>query len=218
MAKALRDIVIDNGADTVKLAVSPEKISLTEDSKVNIVNILNLGDISVMGNRSVKKLSFSTFLPAMNSIFFAGEEPQSILEKLFRMKNSKKVCKVYFSEEKVSNDYYLTSVKAAYSGTHGDIDIDLNFDEFRPTNIPSTATNRAVNDETGLKDRQGKPVVPKDYLPVAGEELYDVADRFRRSPEALRELLTVNSEDVFSDFGENLRERRLLLPRSWGVH
>ena len=50
-----------------ELAVNPPELTVTQESKDRTIDLLNVGEVNVAGNRGLIKVTISTFLPDAGS-------------------------------------------------------------------------------------------------------------------------------------------------------
>lgn len=50
--------------------IPPMDLRIESGQEINIVNIIDLGEKTIIGNRKVNKINFSTFIPGLKSPFF----------------------------------------------------------------------------------------------------------------------------------------------------
>ena len=56
--------------DPFIFVIPPSDFKVTSSQNSEVVKILDVGEVALIGERNIKKVSFSTFLPAKKSKFF----------------------------------------------------------------------------------------------------------------------------------------------------
>ena len=74
-----RSVMLETDDGRWELPVNPKEISVTQDSKDKTIDLLNVGEFNVPGNRGLIKISLSTFLPDSSSPFYKGVDPEQII-------------------------------------------------------------------------------------------------------------------------------------------
>lgn len=81
-----RSVMLETDDGRWELPVNPKEISVTQDSKDKTIDLLNVGEFNVPGNRGLIKISLSTFLPDSSSPFYKGVDPEQIISSVKKAK------------------------------------------------------------------------------------------------------------------------------------
>ncbi len=169
-------IVTDDGR--YKLPVNPSEISVTQDSKDKTIDLLNVGEVNVVGNRGLIKITLSTFLPDENSPFYQGILPEQIIQSIKKAKNGKKRVRIIITGTDINTLFTIASVSETYKEGQRDIYISWSFVESRDLNTGSVASFVRRYTETNLCTRHTKNIIPKVVVVIAGDTMWDMAKRF----------------------------------------
>lgn len=143
------------------LPVTPESYSVETSQNNQTVNIVSLGDLNLMGNKGLKKLSFGSFFPSSNvhggyQTQAAFREPWVLCNKIMNWKNNKKIVRVIITETNINAEFLIDEFGYEQKDGSGDVYYTLSFSEYvRPKiklkvgNVVSLANNRGTKqDET----------------------------------------------------------------------
>lgn len=197
-------IVTDDGR--FELAVNPRELSVTQDSKDKTIDLLNVGELNVPGNRGLIKVSISTFLPDGSSHFNrAGIAPESMILVLKKAKNGKRPVRIIISGTDVNTQFTISSMADTYKEGQQDIYVAWSFIESRDLNTQPVASWVKRYTETEICARNTANSVPKTVVAVAGDSLWNMARRFYDDGERWKDIAAANglTEDNLSG-GERL--------------
>lgn len=169
-------LVTDDGSFT--LDVNPREISVTQQSKDKTVDLLNVGEVNVKGNRGLIKTSLSTFLPASGSHFNkSGAAPGEIVQAVRKAKNGKRPVRIVISGTDVNAKFSVSSMEEKYVEGQEDIYINWSFTEDRELNMAAVASYTGRYTDTGLAARPEERSIPKSVTLKQGDSLWNIACR-----------------------------------------
>ncbi len=148
----------------IELEVNPSEFSVSESMNNTTVNISELGTVNIPGNRGLKEISISTFLPASRSPFYGGESVKSIMKLIERWKENKTVVRIIVSGDDINMRALVESTTETYKEGQKDVYINWKFRQYRGVYVPtvqSVAGMIAVQDPA-LEAR------PEEGQPAAG--------------------------------------------------
>ena len=108
--------------------VPPLDLKIESGQDVQIFKIIDLGEKTLIGNRKVEKISFSTFFPAMKSPFFnfvLSTTPTNCMETLKKLKNDKEKLTLIIPEFNIFFKCYIQTLYFSVTERTGDIDIEI---------------------------------------------------------------------------------------------
>lgn len=172
--------LIGTGA-SYELTVNPRELSVTQTSGNKTINLLNVGEVVIAGNRGTIKTVINTFLPAPNSPFYKGQNPEELITRIKQWKNGRQPLRIIISGTDVNTMFLVEGMEEKYKEGQYDIAVNWSFVEYRVLNVPATATTAFVNNinrpET-LKSRTGKIEIPKKTTVRVGDSLWGYAIRY----------------------------------------
>lgn len=197
-------IVTDDGQ--FELDVNPGELHVTQDSKDKTIDLLNVGEYNVQGNRGLVKVSLSTFLPDIGSHFNkSGTSPETMILAIKKAKNGKRPVRVIISGTDVNTQFTVSNTDEAYKEGQTDIYVSWSFVENRDLNTQPVASWVKRYTETDICVRNTANSVPKTVVAVAGDTLWNMARRFYDAGERWKDIAAANglTEDNLSG-GERL--------------
>lgn len=197
-------IVTDDGR--FELDVNPRELSVTQDSKDKTIDLLNVGEFNVQGNRGLIKVSLSTFLPDGSSHFNrTGTAPESMILSLKKAKNGKRPVRIIISGTDVNTKFSISSMVETYKEGQPDIYVAWSFVESRDLNTQPVASWVKRYTETEICVRNTTNSIPKTVVAVVGDTLWNMARRFYDDGERWKDIAAANglTEDNLSG-GERL--------------
>lgn len=199
MGKTRSVLIIADGS-RFELAVNPREISVTQDSKDKTIDLLNVGEVNVPGNRGLVKVSLATFLPDQDSPFYTGNAPETMIQTVKKAKNGKKPLRIIISGTDVNTLFTISSMNEIYKEGQADIYISWSFVESRDLNTGQVASWVRRYTETGLCYRNTSNTVPKIVTAINGDTLWSLARRYYGDGARWKDIAAANglSEDRLS--------------------
>ncbi len=138
MKTRLHFIILHNSIPFV-FVVPPKDLRITCGQSTESINIIDFGEKIKIGEKRADKISFSTFLPHINSHFYTPLKnplpPIAGIELLKNWKKNKYKVKFIIPELGVYYVAKIEEVTANVSDLTGDIDISISLVEDRQQNI-----------------------------------------------------------------------------------
>ena len=180
-----------------ELAVNPPELTVTQESKDRTIDLLNVGEVNVAGNRGLIKVTISTFLPDAGSPFYTGYAPESLIMAMKKAKNGKKTVRIIISGTDVNTLFKVSSVGETYKEGQADSYVSWAFVESRELNTQQVASWVRRYTQTGLCIRNTSNSIPKAVTALSGDTLWDMARRYYDDGERWRDIAAANgmSED-----------------------
>ena len=112
--------------------IPPMDFKVETAQTIETINIIDLGEKSLIGNRKVDKISFSTFLPGLKSNFFSILNPMPPFAAVNTIKNSKdnkEKMTLIVPNYNIFFKCYIENFTYSIEERTGDVDISLNLIE-----------------------------------------------------------------------------------------
>ena len=189
-------VVTDDGR--FELDVNPQELSVTQDSKDKTIDLLNVGEFNVQGNRGLIRIALATFLPDTGSHFNrSGVAPETMVMAIKKAKNGKRPVRIIVSGTDINTRFTVSSTAETYREGDRDIHVDWSFVESRDLNTQPVASWVRRYTETGICERNTGNNIPKSVTAKAGESLWDMAKRYYDDGSRWEEIAVANglSED-----------------------
>lgn len=187
-----RTIVLMVEGGQYELAVNPSELTVTQESKDRTIDLLNVGEVNVAGNRGLIKVTLSTFLPDAGSPFYTGYAPEGVIMALKKAKNGKKTVRIIISGTDVNTLFTVSSMGETYKEGQADIYVSWAFVESRELNTQQVASWVRRYTQTGLCIRNTSNSIPKAVTALSGDTLWDMARRYYDDGERWRDIAAAN--------------------------
>lgn len=142
-------VIISGKTGTITLPVAPESYTVNVDNKNSVINIQSLGDLNMIGKTGLHKISFSTFLPAIDYPFVNAVDTIDYINRINAIRTSDTYCHLIITDTIVDFDVTIDSFNIQEGSGVGDIIISLSFTEYKQLGAESKKTDP----KTGLKER-----------------------------------------------------------------
>ena len=127
-------LVKDSSNTPFFFVVPPLDLRIESEQDLQIIRIIDLGEKTLIGNRKVEKISFSTFFPSMKSPFFSyilSTTPSNCMETLKKLKNDKEKLTLIIPEFNIFFKCYIQTLYFAVTERTGDIDVEITLVEIK---------------------------------------------------------------------------------------
>lgn len=175
-----RVIRFEGNGGSFELQVNPKELAVTQGSGNKTINLLNVGEVVVAGNRGPIKMAVNTFLPASNSHFYKERIPEEIVTKMKQWKNGRQPLRIIVSGTDINTMFVVENMEEKYLEGQLDIYINWSFAEYRVLNVPASATTAFSGNvnSSELKERGGAVKTPKKVTVKTDDSLWGLAVRY----------------------------------------
>jgi len=147
--------------DPFIFVIPPSDFKVTSSQNSEVVKILDVGEVALIGERNIKKISFSTFLPAKKSKFFNSllnpDSPMDCIKNLDKYKDNKEVLTLIVPKYSIYFKCYIEQLEYEIKERTGDVDISIDLIEARKQ-------TRLIDDVNELYERHTGETSPiKEY-------------------------------------------------------
>ncbi len=198
------EITFINRAEGFVLPINPKKIEVSEANMNNKLNLLNVGEINLIGNRGLRSISFSSFFPSKKSYFNKDEkEPIEYKEMLLKWKNSKRPVRLIISDLEINDAMAIQNVSFSMNEGDSDIYYTIEFLEYRFLNVANVQESEKEVQDNGLKERPETREEPKSYTVKSGDSMWAIAKRIYGDGSKYTELYEKNKSIIDSKNGNS---------------
>ena len=147
--------------DPFVFVIPPSDFKITCSQNNDVVKILDIGEVALMGEKNIKKVNFSTFLPAKKSKFFNyllnSYSPMAGIKKLEKYKDDKEILTLTSANYNIYLKCYIEQLEYEIVEKTGDIDITIDL-------IEAGEQTTMIDDVNALYERYtGKTSPIKEY-------------------------------------------------------
>ena len=174
-----------NSGESITLPLNPETTDVTNEKDIRTYNILGYGEVSIGGNKQLKRLTLSNIFPDSDSYYallaslvkqlnYKAYSLQETVDMINRWVDENAIIRVIISghlnaEFRIAN--YTSHVRESIS----DLGYTIELVEYRKPEkenlISKTVTGKIVN----LKERAIKKFVPAQVTGQTGQTIYKLA-------------------------------------------
>lgn len=184
----------DNNGE-LQLSVKPTEFSVTVTHRNTVVNVIQLGDINLMGKTGLREISLSSFFPAKDYNFSNNsgrKEPIACVNQIEEWRNSGKPVRVIITD--------LLNMEATIEGfswgerdATGDIYYTLVLKEYKKIKAKKAkATAKPTTRETKPTDSNSG----KTYTVKKGDCLWNIAKRFYGNGSQYTKIYNANKDKI----------------------
>lgn len=170
-----------DGKQALTIPVMPSSFEVTTEQDHQTVNIVNMGEILLKGNRKLRTLTFSSFFPAQKYGFADTDntEPYELVKKIANFRNNRYSLKVSISGA-ITFDGVISSFSYSEEDGTGDVSYSITFTE-----------------ERQIKGKRAeKTAKVKKYVCKKGDNFYKVARKTTGSVSNAKKIAKANKMKV----------------------
>lgn len=191
--KRVIEVTFNNREEGFVLPINPKTLEISEPNMNNRLNLLNVGEVNLIGNRGLRSISFSSFFPAKQSHFNREEkEPIEYKNMLLRWKNSKRPVRLIISDLEINDAMAIQNVKFSMNEGESDIYYTIEFVEYRFLNVPNVIEEEKEVQDNGLKERPETTDIPNSYTVKSGDSMWAIAKKIYGDGSKYTELYEKN--------------------------
>lgn len=190
-------LTYNNGKEKIRLPVNPESITVSSPFGYEDINVNQLGEITIIGERELKEYSFESFLPRDYNPTYCEytniPKPWDVVKTLERWRDSRKPCRLIITGTPINTpvtirDFEYEPDKA---GSPGDIYFSITLKEYRFVSFARAQPNKPPQ-----KTRPGSRSKPKTYVVKKGDCLWKIAQRFYGKGSEWRKIYEANKKVI----------------------
>ena len=176
-------LTYDGERQKQQVPVHPEKINLKQGSSNQSVDIVGLGEVTIMQEKPEAEVSWSSFFP--NNPFPGMQVsnltwPEEIKFKIKTWMGSKKPCHLIVTGTKINLHCTIEQFDCdEEGGAIGDLNYTIRLKEYRQPTIRQVSVDPKTETATvdDAEERTDNTVAPSTYNIVKGDCLYNIAKK-----------------------------------------
>ena len=181
----------NNGAERIYLAVNPAEISISRPNRNRVASLAMGGTVNLWGGRGLREVRLTTFLPAAQSPFSDGNDPEAVLAMLKSWQDSGDPIRLILSDSDINDAFLIEDLTEHLREGDRDVGISLTLREYKfKSALAALADQRSAQSTTARTDER---TTPKTYTVKSGDSLWDIACRFFGDGNRWQELAEKNA-------------------------
>lgn len=196
---------IQKGGDRIVLPVNPSDYTVSVSHRNTVTNVIQIGDVNLMGKTGLREVSLSSFFPAKSYNFASySMAPLDIVLKLENWRQSGEPCRVVIGRT-LNMECTIESFNWGERDATGDIYYTLALKEYKriktkKANI-KVETDPPVTRETKSPENTGSTT--RQYTVKSGDCLWNIAKQYYGNGAQYTKIVNANQQ-IFSKRSPNL--------------
>ena len=189
----------------IQLPVKPSEFNVTVAHRNTVVNVIQLGDINLMGKTGLREVSLSSFFPAKDynfSINIDRKTPIEYVNQLESWRNSGKPVRVIITDL-LNMEATIESFTWGERDATGDIYYTLSLKEYKKIKTKKVTANEEVVQPTTRDTKSPESSSGKTYTVKAGDCLWNISKRFYGDGSLYKNLIDGNQQ-LFANRSPNM--------------
>lgn len=195
---------IQQDGEALQLPVKPTEFNVTVTHRNTVVNVIQLGDINLMGKTGLREIPISSFFPAKDYNFSNNSgrrEPIDCVNLLEDWRNSGKPVRVIITDI-LNMEATIESFTWGEKDATGDIYYTLALKEYKKINsknstvIGGTGATKATKATTTRETKAPESSSGKTYTVKAGDSLWSIAKRFYGNGSQYTKIYNANKDKI----------------------
>ena len=185
---------IKHSSGSLQLPVKPTEFNVTVAHRNTIVNVIQLGDINLMGKTGLREVSLSSFFPAKDYNFSHNsgrKSPIACVNLLEEWRNSGKPVRVIITDL-LNMEATIESFAWGEKDATGDIYYTLALKEYKK--IKTKKATASVAKETTRETKSSSSSSGKTYTVKKGDCLWNIAKKFYGNGAKYTKIRDANSK------------------------
>lgn len=207
----------NNGAERLQLPVNPNSIKITTGHGYQDVNVMNLGEITIIGDSVLKEFSFSSFFPRDYNPAYCEyvdiPDPWDAVRMIERWMSTRRP--IRFTVTGTPINYAVTVRSFDYEergGSPGDIYYSIMLKEYKFLTFRQITVTTESTAVVEPPQRPSTKEVPSYYVVQSGDTLWAIAQRIWGDGSRWREIYNLNADVIGPDPNSLKVGTRLVVP------
>lgn len=197
---------VDNHAEKIQLPVNPSQFSLSVGNKNETVNVVDLGDVNLLGGEALASIELSSFFPAEYAPYCAYRsipEPYEAVKLIEQWRVNKKPLRLIITDTNINLLCTIESFEYGERGGSRDVYYKLSLKEYRHIKIEQLKVTGVATQSTAKPRPVTKPqpktytVKKGDYLILIAKKVYGDSSKWRQIYNANRNVIGKNPNLIY---------------------
>lgn len=185
------------GKGRVTLPVNPEDYTVSVSHRNTVTNVIQIGDVNLMGKTGLREVSLSSFFPAQNYNFGSSlGDPISTVETIEGWRKSGDPCRVVIGRV-LNMECTIESFNWGEQDATGDIYFTLRLKEYKRIKLKK-ATITVAQTEPPVQRETKAPETSsgKTYTVKSGDCLWKIAKQFYGNGAEYMKIYNANTDKI----------------------
>ena len=187
-----------DNSGAIQLPVKPTEFNVTVAHRNTVVNVIQLGDINLMGKTGLREVSLSSFFPAKDynfSINSGREKPITCVNQLESWRKSGKPVRVIITDL-LNMEATIESFTWGEKDATGDIYYTLALKEYKKIKTKKATVTVATVQPTTRETKDPESSSGKTYTVKRGDCLWNIAKRFYGNGAQYTKIYNANKDKI----------------------
>lgn len=187
----------------VILSVNPEDYTVSVSQRNTVTNVIQVGDINLLGKTGLREVSLSSFFPAKAYNFAAySDEPISQVEKIEKWRTSGDPCRVVIG--KVLNmECTIESFNWGEQDATGDIYFTIALKEYKRIKVTKANITVETDPPQQRETKTTQASSGQQYTVKSGDCLWNIAKKYYGDGSKYTKIVEAN-QNIFASRSPNL--------------
>lgn len=185
---------VKQSKEALQLSVKPEDFTVTVAHRNTVVNVVELGDINLIGNTGLREVTLSSFFPAKNYNFsynVGRKKPITCVNLLEKWRKSGKPVRVIITDL-LNMEATIESFSWGERDATGDIYYSIYLKEYKKIKVKKTKGKKTTTRATKAPESN----TGKTYTVKKGDCLWNIAKRFYGNGSQYTKIYNANKDKI----------------------
>ena len=182
------------------LPVKPSQFTVTVADHNTVVNVIQLGDINLIGNTGLEEISFSSFFPAKDYNFSNNserKEPFTYVEKIKEWRTDREPIRLIITGA-VNMECTIESFSYGEQDATGDVYYSISLKEYKKIKSKTATVNTTTGSTSTRTTKAPESNSGKTYTVKSGDSLWKIAKQFYGDGSQYMKIYNANTDKIKS--------------------